>query len=125
MTMTDETGARRAFGWWLRHTSSDPSSYDGLRRQRLGEDIEDVLLALRDDTRQLPTALRQRLGPLLPPTYDAAARLLLWARHAPRGPRCRSYRAALYLVRRLERDDVARADVEGADLGSADAEVAR
>ena len=112
MTNTDHRGARQAFGWWLRHTASDPSTHDGLRRRRLGEDIEDVLLTLRDDTRRLPSGLRQRLGPLQPPTYDAAARLLLWVRHAPQGPRCRSYRAALYLVRRLERDDLATMETE-------------
>lgn len=107
--------AERSFGWWLRHTGNGLPSTATLRRRpaQSGDGIEDALLALRDDRNELSAALRHLLGPLRPRTYDAAVRLLLWARHAPTGPRCRSYRAALYLVRRLEEPDI-----EGSELGS-------
>ena len=110
---TDLEAARTSFGWWLRHTSSRLPSNAALRsrRARLGDGIEDTLFALRDDRTELPPALQQLLGPLQPPTYDAAVRLLLWARHAPEGPRCLSYRAALYLVQRLDMDDADVVDV--------------
>lgn len=107
--MTDVTdhGAKHAFDQWARHTSRGLTSDAALpTRQARLDGIEDTLLALRDDSTQLPPALRQLLGPLRPRTYDAAVRLLLWARHAPQGPRCSSYRAALYLVQRLDQHDL-------------------
>lgn len=108
MTQMNVESARQSFGWWLRHTKSGLPSNAALRSRRTGlsDGIADTLLALRDDRTELPPALRQLLGPLDPRTYDEAVRLLLWARHAPTGPMCVSYRSALYLVQRLEQPDI-------------------
>lgn len=116
MTETDINGAQRSFGLWLCHISSGLSSDTALRtgRARLGGGIEDSLLALREDRTELPPAMRELFGPLRPRTYDAAVRLLLWAVHAPDGPRCRSYGAALYLIQQLDTHDVEETAVERA-----------
>lgn len=128
MTKLEIEAARTSFGWWLRHTSSRLPSSAALRsrRARLGDGIEDTLFALRDDRTELPPALRQLLGPVQPRTYDAAVRLLLWARHAPDGPRCLCYRAALYLVQRPDICDVDVVDVaaEAEAAAAADLEAA-
>lgn len=107
-TNTTIDALQDSFARWLRHASRESSSDAVLRSRRLGLDdrVKDTLLALRDDHTPLPAELRELLGPLRPPTYDDAARLLLWARHAPGGPRCRSYRSALYLLQCLEATDV-------------------
>lgn len=117
MTDTGIEAAEQAFGWWLRHTSSRLPSNAALRsrRARLGDGIEDALLELRDDRTLLPAGLRRLFGPLDPRTYDEAVRLLLWARHAPQGPRCLSYRAALYLLQQLDVDDVEALDIAAAE----------
>lgn len=118
MTAIDIDGAQRSFGQWLHHTGSGLSPDTALRtgRARLAAGVEESLLALRDDRTELPPELRQLLGPLHPRTYDAAVRLLLWARHAPDGPKCRSYRAALQLIQQLATHDVEATAVERASV---------
>lgn len=108
MIEPDRTEARRTLTWWLHDTISRARSPHALRHGRgwLGGGLEETLLALRGDLAPMPAAARDLLGPLRPRTYDAAARLLLWACHDGRGPQCRSYRSALYLVRRLEPEDL-------------------
>lgn len=103
----DTSTAQRTFGRWLWDTGAQPPG--AVHRPGgawSGEVVEAALLALRDDATVLPSDLHRLFGPLRPPTYEAAARMLLWARHAPSGPRCVSYRSALYLLQRLEEDDV-------------------
>lgn len=61
--------------------------------------LSEMLDALRDSSRRLPAAEAGELG-LPPGTWlGAAASQLQHAVHDPRGPRCRSYRAAAYYLR--------------------------
>ena len=59
----------------------------------------DVLLGhVSDDRGLVPALTTAALGQDLPCSYARASWLLVWARHAPDGPRCRSYRAARYFL---------------------------
>lgn len=116
MATSEMQQAQQSFEWWLRHTSRGLTSGAALRSRRpmLGDGIEDTLLALRDDETELAATHRGLLGDLQPRTYDEAVRLLLWARHAPSGPRCLSYRASLYFLQALDREDVEAANLQTA-----------
>ena len=59
---------------------------------------ESLLEVLATEVRPLPAQTARELGLEPGATYARAARLLLWARHAPGGPCCRSFRAAYYFL---------------------------
>ena len=59
---------------------------------------ESLLEVLVTDVSPLPAQTARELGLEPGVTYARAARLLLWARHAPGGPSCRSFRAARYFL---------------------------
>lgn len=76
--------------------------------------LDDLLGRLRRDDTRLAATATSHLGLPRSTTYGQLARLLWWARKDPNGPRCRSYRAALYLVGEL--DDDVRDDVLGPSI---------
>jgi hypothetical protein len=63
-----------------------------------GQQPDDLLGMLSAEPRPVPPATARALG--LPPgaSHAHASRLLAWARHTVDGPRCRSYRSALYFL---------------------------
>jgi hypothetical protein len=59
----------------------------------------DALLGrVSEEVRLLPAPTTVALGLDSRCSYARASSLLVWARHAPDGPRCRSYRAARYFL---------------------------
>lgn len=63
-----------------------------------GVEIDALLGQLSDDRELVPAPTTAALGQDSPCSYARASWLLIWARHAPDGPRCRSYRAARYFL---------------------------
>ena len=62
------------------------------------ESPEGLLERLSTVDRPMCPATSLELGLGRSATYARAARLLLWARHAPEGPRCPSFRSAYYFL---------------------------
>lgn len=78
--------------------------------------LDDLLARLRSEDTRLAARTTSRLRLPRSMTYGQLARLLWWARKDPNGPRCRSYRAALYLIEQLDgdvRDDVLEPRITG------------
>ncbi len=63
-----------------------------------GVEIDALLGHVSNDRRLVPAPTTAALGQGSPCSYARASWLLVWARHAPDGPRCRSYRAARYFL---------------------------
>lgn len=63
-----------------------------------GVKIDALLGQLSDDREPAPAPTTAALGQDSPCSYARASWLLVWARHAPDGPRCRSYRAARFFL---------------------------
>ncbi len=60
--------------------------------------VDALLGYVSNDRGLLPASTTAALGQDLPCSYARASWLLVWTRHAPDGPRCRSYRAARYFL---------------------------
>ncbi len=60
--------------------------------------VDALLGYVSNDRGLLPVSTTAALGQDLPCSYARASWLLVWTRHAPDGPRCRSYRAARYFL---------------------------
>ena len=72
--------------------------------------LEQALDRLRTSTEPLSPLRAHRLGLAHGVSVGRAADRLLWARLAPQGPRCRSFRSAsyyLYGLARIDEDDLA------------------
>lgn len=90
-----------AFHRWVDGQCTGPPPVSG---DDTGGTAEGLLELLSTVALSLPYETARSLG--LPPstTHARAARLLLWARHAPGGPCCRSFRSARYFLRDAEPD---------------------
>ena len=94
-------------GWLAESTSADQLSVtDGDRSEPLAR----VLGELSVSRRVLPPGSAADIGLPVGTTVGHAAAELLLAVKDPAGPRCRSYRAAVYYLRDLDRDHFAWAD---------------
>jgi hypothetical protein len=83
------------FGRWVHRRCPEPLTDGGRYRPEPPERLLERLLA---EDRPLPVDVSLTLGLGRCATYARAAELLLWARHAPEGPNCSSFRAAYYFL---------------------------
>jgi hypothetical protein len=63
-----------------------------------GVEIDALLSHVSNDRELVPAPTTAALGQDSACSYARASWLLVWAHHAPDGPRCRSYRAARYFL---------------------------
>ena len=87
--------ADEVFERWVQRRCPEPLTDGG---RYAPEPPERLLERLSTVDRPMPPATSLELGLGRSSTYARAARLLLWARHAPDGPRCRSLRSAYYFL---------------------------
>jgi hypothetical protein len=85
--------ARDAFDRWIRQHAREP-----MVDMPAATSAEALLESLAAEVQSLPATTARELGLEPGDTYARAARLLLWARHAPGGPGCRSFRAACFFL---------------------------
>jgi hypothetical protein len=74
---------------------------DGCRQRLSGAtsvEADALLSRVSEEFRLLPAPTTAALGQDSGCSYARASSLLVWARHDPHGPRCRSYRAARYFL---------------------------
>jgi hypothetical protein len=71
-----------------------------------GQQPDDLLGLLSGEPRPVPPPTARALGRPAGCSHARASRLLVWARHAVDGPRCRSYRSALYFLAGASHDAV-------------------
>jgi len=103
-----QRAAEQAFlGWLAEPTSADQLPVtDGGRPQPLAQVLGELSLSRR----LLPSETAASLGLPAGTTVGHAATEVLLAVKDPAGPRCRSFRAAVYYLRDLDRDHLARQD---------------
>ncbi|GEM_PF-5219735 len=83
------------FERWVHRRCPEPLTDGG---RYAPEPPEGLLERLSTIDRPMHPATSLELGLGRSSTYARAARLLLWARHTPEGPRCRSFRSAYYFL---------------------------
>lgn len=101
-SQTSLTGLETAFERWL----ADPESADEIRLADHGRSprpLQEVIEALRASRRPLSGEAATTLGMPVGTTIGQAATELRRAVDDPAGPRCRSYRAAAYYLRDIDR----------------------
>ncbi len=110
---TSLTELETAFERWLANpTATDEIQLDD--HEPSPQPLREVLEALRASRRPLPGETAATLGLPTGTTTGQAATELARAVEDPEGPRCRSYRAAAYYLRDLDRIALATNEVEKA-----------
>jgi hypothetical protein len=87
--------AREVFDHWV---EAGCPTWLPSRVETSGLAADELLGQLSDEPAPLPAQITRALGQLSPCSYARGSWLLVWARHATDGPRCRSYRAARYFL---------------------------
>ena len=87
--------AREVFDHWV---EAGCPTWLPSRVETAGLAADELLGQLSDEPAPLPAQITRALGQLSPCSYARGSWLLVWARHATDGPRCRSYRAARYFL---------------------------